>query len=65
MSMEKEAEVEKGKSVVDGGGSRRSSLGLNRCEIIADDTFENILQVTAHHEALMTFYYMDDNDKVG
>jgi hypothetical protein len=36
----------------------------SRCEIIADDTFENILEVTAHHDALMTFYYMDDNDEV-
>lgn len=43
---------------------RRPSVGSSHCEIIADDTFENILEVTAHHESLMTFYYMDDNDKV-
>nr|AZP54623.1 brummer [Nilaparvata lugens] len=34
----------------------------DRC-IMGDDTFENILQVTRHHEALMAFHYMD-GDKV-
>ncbi|XP_075235220.1 brummer [Lycorma delicatula] len=33
-------------------------------ETLDDDTFENILQVTSRHEALMAFYYMDDNNKV-
>ncbi|XP_046748068.1 1-acylglycerol-3-phosphate O-acyltransferase Pnpla3 isoform X1 [Diprion similis] len=29
-----------------------------------DDTFENILQVTSDQEAVMVWYYMDDNNKV-
>lgn len=59
-----DAEMDKSRTMVDGLSIHRPSLALNKCEIIADDTFENILEVTAHHEALMTFYYMDDNDKV-
>lgn len=43
---------------------RQPSLGLNKIEHYADDTFENILLVTAQHEALMTFYYLDDSNKV-
>lgn len=29
-----------------------------------DDTFEHILQETAHHDTVMAFYYMDENNKV-
>ncbi|XP_076767152.1 brummer isoform X2 [Xylocopa sonorina] len=29
-----------------------------------DDTFEDILQVTSDQEAVMAYYYMDDNNKV-
>lgn len=36
----------------------------NRYDFVADDTFDNILQVTAHHETLMNFYYMDENNKM-
>ncbi|XP_018326374.1 1-acylglycerol-3-phosphate O-acyltransferase Pnpla3 isoform X2 [Agrilus planipennis] len=28
------------------------------------DAFDHILQVTSQHEAIMTFYYMDENNKV-
>lgn len=28
------------------------------------DTFDHILQVTAQHEAIMAYYYMDENNKV-
>lgn len=28
------------------------------------DTFDHILQVTSHHEAVYAYYYMDDNNKV-
>jgi len=31
---------------------------------IADDSFENIMQVTAQHEALVAYYYMDEDNKV-
>ncbi|XP_066600427.1 1-acylglycerol-3-phosphate O-acyltransferase Pnpla3-like [Prorops nasuta] len=38
---------------------------INMCDLTsADDTFDNILQVTADHEALMAYYYMDENNKV-
>uniref|UniRef100_A0A0A9W8S5 triacylglycerol lipase n=1 Tax=Lygus hesperus TaxID=30085 RepID=A0A0A9W8S5_LYGHE len=42
--------------------SRRGSFTPS--ETMADDTFENILQVTAHHDAIMAYYYMDENNKV-
>ncbi|KAK7874450.1 hypothetical protein R5R35_001542 [Gryllus longicercus] len=29
-----------------------------------NDTFEHILQVTSHHDAVMAFYYMDEDNKV-
>lgn len=28
------------------------------------DTFDHILQVTAHHDSVYAYYYMDDNNKV-
>lgn len=31
---------------------------------LEDDTFEHILQETAHHDTVMAFYYMDENNKV-
>ncbi|XP_059482645.1 1-acylglycerol-3-phosphate O-acyltransferase Pnpla3-like isoform X4 [Neocloeon triangulifer] len=52
-----------------GQASRRSSsisIINNQCETnaIAEDTFDHILQVTAHNDALMAFYYLDENNKV-
>lgn len=32
-----------------------------QCEV---DTFDHILQVTAHHDAVYAYYYMDENNKV-
>ena len=32
--------------------------------VVDDDTFEHILQVTAQHDAIMAYYYMDDDDNV-
>lgn len=31
---------------------------------MGEDTFEHILQATQHHEAVWTYYYMDENNKV-
>lgn len=28
------------------------------------DTFDHILEVTSHHEAVYAYYYMDENNKV-
>jgi len=47
--------------------SRRNSFALRpeRPDIpTVDDSFENILQVTTHHDAVVAFYYMDDQNKV-
>lgn len=44
--------------------SRQPSLIINRTDTGDEDTFENILQVTTHHEAIMAYYYMDENNKV-
>ncbi|RLU18498.1 hypothetical protein DMN91_008855 [Ooceraea biroi] len=45
--------------------SRRSSRVINMSELTsADDTFESILQTTAEQEAVIAYYYMDDNNKV-
>ncbi|XP_071452365.1 1-acylglycerol-3-phosphate O-acyltransferase Pnpla3-like [Hetaerina americana] len=47
---------------------RRPSLNAVLAEpgttMVDDDTFDHILQVTSHHDALMAFYYMDENNKV-
>ncbi|KAI4463341.1 calcium-independent phospholipase a2 ipla2 -related [Holotrichia oblita] len=46
--------------------SRRSSLTLNATSdvSIGEDTFEHILQATQHHEAVWTYYYLDEDNKV-
>ncbi|KRT85813.1 hypothetical protein AMK59_2297, partial [Oryctes borbonicus] len=46
--------------------SRRSSLTFNTTSDISigEDTFEHILQATQHHEAVWTYYYLDENNKV-
>lgn len=44
--------------------SRQSSVTLEKPVIEDGDTFEHILQVTAHHEAIMAYYYLDENNKV-
>ncbi|XP_063914547.1 patatin-like phospholipase domain-containing protein 2 isoform X1 [Zophobas morio] len=43
---------------------RRPSLTINRTDTGEDDTFEHILQVTSHHETIMAYYYLDENNKV-
>jgi hypothetical protein len=47
--------------------SRRPSLTTNYADHgaqLEDDTFEHILQETAHQDTVMAFYYMDENNKV-
>ncbi|EGI67348.1 Patatin-like phospholipase domain-containing protein 2 [Acromyrmex echinatior] len=45
--------------------SRKSSCVINMGDFASvDDTFENILQVTSDQEAVIAYYYMDDNNKV-
>ncbi|GLH05511.1 Patatin-like phospholipase domain-containing protein 2 [Gryllus bimaculatus] len=49
------------------GMSRWPSMTVNRQGTdmpMDNDTFEHILQVTSHHEAVMAFYYMDEDNKV-
>lgn len=44
--------------------SKRPSLQFVRSDTADHDTFDHILQVTAQHEAIMAYYYMDENNKV-
>ncbi|XP_012056159.1 PREDICTED: patatin-like phospholipase domain-containing protein 3 [Atta cephalotes] len=45
--------------------SRKSSCVINMSDFASvDDTFENILQATSDQEAVIAYYYMDDNNKV-
>lgn len=46
--------------------SRRPSVTVNKSfePFVDDDTFEHIRRVTAHHDAVMAFYYMDEDNKV-
>lgn len=45
--------------------SRKPSLTVSKSDqLVDDDTFEHILQVTAHHDAVMAYYYMDEDNKV-
>lgn len=43
---------------------RRPSLIVSRSDTMDDDTFEHILQVTSQHDTIMTYYYLDENNKV-
>lgn len=42
----------------------QSNLTVSGSDMGDDDTFEQILQITSHHEAIMAYYYMDENNKV-
>lgn len=45
--------------------SRRPSSTFNKTDgAIGEDNFDNILQVTAQHDAIMAYYYLDENNKV-
>ncbi|XP_014478777.1 PREDICTED: patatin-like phospholipase domain-containing protein 3 isoform X2 [Dinoponera quadriceps] len=45
--------------------SRKSSCVINMGDFTTvDDTFESILQATSDQEAVIAYYYMDDNNKV-
>ncbi|XP_056640090.1 1-acylglycerol-3-phosphate O-acyltransferase Pnpla3-like isoform X2 [Diorhabda sublineata] len=43
---------------------RKPSLTINRTETMDNDTFDHILQVTSHHDTIMAYYYLDENNKV-
>lgn len=38
--------------------------GLATPALVGEDAFERILDVTTHQEALMAYYYLDDNNEV-
>ncbi|XP_031840225.1 brummer isoform X2 [Nomia melanderi] len=45
--------------------TNKSKCVINMSDLsTVDDTLENILQVTSDQEAVMAYYYMDDNNKV-
>ncbi|XP_066141434.1 1-acylglycerol-3-phosphate O-acyltransferase Pnpla3-like isoform X2 [Euwallacea fornicatus] len=43
---------------------RKPSFTINKTDTIDDDTFDHILHVTSDHEAVMAYYYLDENNKV-
>ncbi|CAG9766070.1 unnamed protein product [Ceutorhynchus assimilis] len=43
---------------------RKPSFTVNKTDTMDDDTFDHILQVTSHHDAIMAYYYLDENNKV-
>ncbi|XP_003396134.1 1-acylglycerol-3-phosphate O-acyltransferase Pnpla3 isoform X1 [Bombus affinis] len=47
----------------DNGNTSNCVINMSNLSTV-DDTFENILQVTSEQEAVMAYYYMDDNNKV-
>lgn len=46
--------------------SRSSSISMIKLNdlIVADDAFEDVLQVLPDHETIMSYYYLDENNKV-
>lgn len=45
--------------------AQRKSINITRHTSQGDvDTFDHILEVTAHHDAVYAYYYMDENNKV-
>lgn len=43
---------------------RKPSFTVNKTDTMDDDTFDHILQVTSQHDAIMAYYYLDENNKV-
>lgn len=43
---------------------RKPSFTIDKTDTIDDDTFDHILHVTSDHEAVMAYYYLDENNKV-
>ncbi|KAL1509177.1 hypothetical protein ABEB36_003953 [Hypothenemus hampei] len=43
---------------------RKPSFTVNKTDTMDDDTFDHILQVTSDHDAVMAYYYLDENNKV-
>ncbi|XP_060531802.1 1-acylglycerol-3-phosphate O-acyltransferase Pnpla3 isoform X2 [Cylas formicarius] len=43
---------------------RRPSFSVKKTDTMDDDTFDHILNVTSQHEAIMAYYYLDENNKV-
>nr|ARI45076.1 adipose triglyceride lipase brummer [Leptinotarsa decemlineata] len=43
---------------------RKPSFKVNRSDTMDNDAFEHILQVTSQQEAVMAYYYLDENNKV-
>ncbi|XP_050303226.1 patanin-like phospholipase domain-containing protein atgl-1 isoform X2 [Anthonomus grandis grandis] len=43
---------------------RKPSITVKKTDTMDDDTFDHILQVTSQHDAIMAYYYLDENNKV-
>ncbi|XP_063530602.1 1-acylglycerol-3-phosphate O-acyltransferase Pnpla3-like [Cydia strobilella] len=43
---------------------RASEMRISYGDVLADDTFEHILSVTSHNDALLAYYYLDSDNKM-
>ncbi|XP_047989431.1 1-acylglycerol-3-phosphate O-acyltransferase Pnpla3-like isoform X2 [Leguminivora glycinivorella] len=43
---------------------RASEMRISYGDVLADDTFEHILNVTSHNDALLAYYYLDSDNKM-
>lgn len=43
---------------------RASEVRVSYGDVVADDTFEHILNVTSNNDALLAYYYLDGDNKV-
>ncbi|XP_061706227.1 1-acylglycerol-3-phosphate O-acyltransferase Pnpla3-like isoform X2 [Cydia pomonella] len=60
LTMDAKKEVADGRQV---DRRRASEMRISYGDVLADDTFEHILNVTSHHDALLAYYYLDSDNK--
>ncbi|XP_061706232.1 1-acylglycerol-3-phosphate O-acyltransferase Pnpla3-like isoform X6 [Cydia pomonella] len=61
LTMDAKKEVADGRQV---DRRRASEMRISYGDVLADDTFEHILNVTSHHDALLAYYYLDSDNKM-
>ncbi|XP_063374821.1 1-acylglycerol-3-phosphate O-acyltransferase Pnpla3-like isoform X2 [Cydia amplana] len=61
LTMDAKKEVADGRQV---DRRRASEMRISYGDVLADDTFEHILNVTSHNDALLAYYYLDSNNKM-
>ncbi|XP_063636266.1 1-acylglycerol-3-phosphate O-acyltransferase Pnpla3-like isoform X2 [Cydia splendana] len=61
LTMDAKKEVAEGRQV---DRRRASEMRISYGDVLADDTFEHILNVTSHNDALLAYYYLDSDNKM-